>query len=594
MNNSITSFKIAKTILILLMLLSWTTSRCQNVGIGTTTPTAKLDVESTTDNFITRFNGANQMYIGLYEAANPRGYLGSFSGNSEDFDMGTMTGNLNGKMHFTIKTQPKMTIDNFGSVGIGTTTPSSSSILDINSTAKGILIPRMTSSQRIGITTPVNGLMVYDITTNSFWYYNGSVWANMTSNNTLNLPFDQTANTTVPAFKITNFGLGAALTGASSSQIGIGIQAHATGEFGWGLNAFTDKAGAISIRSIADNGQPYYGEITSTTNSNTLMYLLNKGLGKTSNLLLSNASSMASNLYIAGNHLGKQVEIYQTNTLNTSPAVYISNEGTGLGLKVESNNASAISGACTNNIAVRGDATTGTGLLGYSTSGTGLNASSISGTGIYANSLSGLALDVNGKIKISGGNTNPTQGAVLTSDANGNATWQQWQQPTPKIAFKAIGVSTTETNGSPNNEMPFDEFKKVEFQAESYDTQNNFIPTGNSVSTSSSSTFTIPVNGIYHLNAAVLAEDNIIFNHLQLEARLILKRGSNVSTIAHVKIEPHTEGGETVSLSTDVSLLTGDIVWLEFSQINSVTYSSINLTTISFQNYFSGHLVFIP
>ncbi len=45
--------------------------------------------------------------------------------------------------------------------GIGTTTPSTSAKLEIASTDKGLLIPRMTSTQKGNITSPANGLLVY-------------------------------------------------------------------------------------------------------------------------------------------------------------------------------------------------------------------------------------------------------------------------------------------------------------------------------------------------------------------------------------------------------------------------------------------------
>jgi hypothetical protein len=45
--------------------------------------------------------------------------------------------------------------------GIGTTTPDVSAKLDITSTNKGFLVPRMTNVQRSAITSPANGLMVY-------------------------------------------------------------------------------------------------------------------------------------------------------------------------------------------------------------------------------------------------------------------------------------------------------------------------------------------------------------------------------------------------------------------------------------------------
>ncbi|HWB63368.1 MAG TPA: hypothetical protein VG603_07660, partial [Chitinophagales bacterium] len=59
-------------------------------------------------------------------------------------------------------------------VGIGTPTPDASSILELNDNSRGLLVPRMTSAQRTAIATPANGLLVYDITVNCFYYYNAS------------------------------------------------------------------------------------------------------------------------------------------------------------------------------------------------------------------------------------------------------------------------------------------------------------------------------------------------------------------------------------------------------------------------------------
>jgi hypothetical protein len=63
-------------------------------------------------------------------------------------------------------------------VGIGTETPASSAILDISSTNKGILFPRMTSAQRNAITSPDIGLYIFDTDTKSPWFYNGTSWIN--------------------------------------------------------------------------------------------------------------------------------------------------------------------------------------------------------------------------------------------------------------------------------------------------------------------------------------------------------------------------------------------------------------------------------
>ncbi len=69
-------------------------------------------------------------------------------------------------------------------VGIGTSTPNSTAVLDLVSTTKGILIPRMTASQRLSVGlpgVPATGLMVYETTTNTVWLYNGTAWTQLGS-----------------------------------------------------------------------------------------------------------------------------------------------------------------------------------------------------------------------------------------------------------------------------------------------------------------------------------------------------------------------------------------------------------------------------
>src|SRR4249919_1688158 len=68
-----------------------------------------------------------------------------------------------------------------GAAGIGTLTPNASSLLDITSTTKGILIPRMTKAQRDLIASPVTGLLIYQTNnTPGFYYYSGTAWAAVT------------------------------------------------------------------------------------------------------------------------------------------------------------------------------------------------------------------------------------------------------------------------------------------------------------------------------------------------------------------------------------------------------------------------------
>ncbi len=65
-------------------------------------------------------------------------------------------------------------------VSIGTTNPDNSSVLDITSTNKGLLIPRMTIAQRLAITAPATGLMVYQTNdVSGFYFYDGTSWDRM-------------------------------------------------------------------------------------------------------------------------------------------------------------------------------------------------------------------------------------------------------------------------------------------------------------------------------------------------------------------------------------------------------------------------------
>ena len=68
-------------------------------------------------------------------------------------------------------------------VGIGTTTPHASAQLEIASTSKGLLVPRVTLAQRIAIVSPATGLLVYqsDVSDSSFYWYDGLAWIKLQS-----------------------------------------------------------------------------------------------------------------------------------------------------------------------------------------------------------------------------------------------------------------------------------------------------------------------------------------------------------------------------------------------------------------------------
>lgn len=68
-------------------------------------------------------------------------------------------------------------------VGLGTTKPHPSALLELKSTTKGMLMPKMSNFERLAIPAPANGLLVYDTVYNEFYHYEGSKWVTMLSSN---------------------------------------------------------------------------------------------------------------------------------------------------------------------------------------------------------------------------------------------------------------------------------------------------------------------------------------------------------------------------------------------------------------------------
>jgi Chaperone of endosialidase len=164
-----------------------------NVGIGTTTPAAQMNIYDNSSPRI-QFNSASSgisVNDGLYIGNN--NVNKGFVWNLENAGLGFATNNAE-----------QMTILASGNVGIGNQNPSqklnvngnviaqtlslnttnaapnANAILDMISTTKGILIPRMTTVQRNAI--PITaGLMVYDTDTDGFWFHNGVGWFDVNS-----------------------------------------------------------------------------------------------------------------------------------------------------------------------------------------------------------------------------------------------------------------------------------------------------------------------------------------------------------------------------------------------------------------------------
>jgi hypothetical protein len=64
-----------------------------------------------------------------------------------------------------------------GSASIGNGASDASAMFHVKSTSKGLLVPRMTTIQRLAIPSPATGLMVFDTSLNLFYFYNGGSWS---------------------------------------------------------------------------------------------------------------------------------------------------------------------------------------------------------------------------------------------------------------------------------------------------------------------------------------------------------------------------------------------------------------------------------
>ena len=82
------------------------------------------------------------------------------------------------KQFFTLLAAVLLTGSTLAQVGINNENPDASAALDITSTTGGLLVPRMTETQRDAISPAATGLMIYQTDgTAGFYYYNGSSWS---------------------------------------------------------------------------------------------------------------------------------------------------------------------------------------------------------------------------------------------------------------------------------------------------------------------------------------------------------------------------------------------------------------------------------
>lgn len=245
----------------------------------------------------------------------------------------------------------------------------------------------------------------------------------------------------------------------------------------------------------------------------------------------------------------------------SGPAIIASNEANGEGIYSESKSGYGIKGytysTSSQFAGVYGLSNAGgsSGILGVSNNSTGVGVVAVN------NTTNGVALQVDGGVKISGGNTSPGTGKVLTSDANGNATWKSLPAQN-KVGFRAKGIA----QGGLQN-IPEYQWYKVHFGAEEYDAGSDYTLYNQGSPSHPSSSFTAPVTGFYSFSV-VTQINSFLQDYKVREAfiRLQYQRGSTIGTLLLNDEKYFSSGVSTqvgLSMNLSVHLLAGDHVWAE-------------------------------
>jgi hypothetical protein len=127
-----------------------------NVGIGTSSPVVNLQIQKAASDTTIRLSDGTNYWDEKHDTA------------------------ANG-LSFSYNGSERLRITSAGNVGIGTSSPSASAILDAQSTTKGVRMPNMTTTQKNAIASPAAGLMVFDTTLSKLCVYSGAAWETITS-----------------------------------------------------------------------------------------------------------------------------------------------------------------------------------------------------------------------------------------------------------------------------------------------------------------------------------------------------------------------------------------------------------------------------
>lgn len=177
----------------------------------------------------------------------------------------------------------KLTAQNIGINSTGAA-PDNSAMLDVSATNKGMLVPRMTSSQRIVISSPAQGLLVYQTDAPSgFYFYNGSLWNllpvqapgsyNFSFTNSTSQGFNA-STATKASFPVQNFANNVTFTNSSFTAPATGIYSFSVNMLMYGNSATSTNMGF------------YVNNVARSTSTFNIIYAVFQNIGYTDNLSL--------------------------------------------------------------------------------------------------------------------------------------------------------------------------------------------------------------------------------------------------------------------------------------------------------------------
>jgi len=116
----------------------------------------------------TRAKGYGSFVTGTFnDSANAADAI-AYNGLNRIFQVGNGTSNSARSNALTILAN--------GSIGVGTVSPAASSLLDISTTTKGVLFPRLNTTQQNAISSPATGLIIWNTDSLALCSYSGSAW----------------------------------------------------------------------------------------------------------------------------------------------------------------------------------------------------------------------------------------------------------------------------------------------------------------------------------------------------------------------------------------------------------------------------------